>query len=303
MLADLEKKFPLAADIGVRFYMREKLLMLELANQFGKAVLTTHGATLLSYVPAGKSEVLWVSPTAVFDGEKPVRGGVPVCWPWFGAYDSSKMGADSSDQLKKAHGFARYETWQVFAVEKLGDDLRVTLALKANEQTKKIWPFDFDLKLAVTLGEKLSVELIGENLSEKTWWVTEALHSYFAVENAENILIEGLKNTNYLDKNQDFNPFIQTDDLQIKTPLDFVYLNQIGPVTIHDKSRKILLEKQNSASTIVWNPGAEGVKQFADIPAEDYAKFICVEAGNALQNGYFLAPNEKHSLKMVVSLF
>ncbi|AEG30855.1 D-hexose-6-phosphate mutarotase [Thiomicrospira cyclica] len=297
MLDQLQQRFD---HPNVRFYQRDQLVMIELNNRYGQATVTTHGATLLSYIPAGGSDLLWVSDTAIYDGSKPVRGGVPVCWPWFGAYDASKMGADPTDAVKKAHGFARYELWEVESVESIGDATQVVLSLTPNASIEKAWSHDFKLSLAITLGKQLTVELIGENRSDQAWYVTEALHTYFKVAQAPGLVVEGLEGITYYDKNQDFAPFTQTDRLKVQAPMDCVYVDHIGAVVIKDQGRDIKMDKSNSASTIVWNPGAEGVKAFADMPDGQYQHMVCIEAGNALQNGYELAAGARHVMTMTL---
>ena len=298
MLEQLQQRF---AHPNVRFYLRDQLVMVELKNAFGQATVTTHGATLLSYIPTGGQDLLWVSETAIYDGTKPVRGGVPVCWPWFGAYDAGKLGAHPTDAAKKAHGFARYELWDVESVSTLGEATQVVLSLTPNASIEKAWPFDFKVSLAITLGEQLKVELIGENRSQQAWSITEALHTYFSVANAPGMLIEGLEATRYYDKNQGFAEFEQSEPLKVKSPMDCVYVDHCGAVVIKDQGRDIRMEKMNSASTIVWNPGPEGVKAFADMPDDQYPRMVCVEAGNALQNAYELKPGEKHVMTMLLS--
>lgn len=279
---------------NVRFYQQDQLVMVELKNQYGQATLTTHGATLLSYIPAGGQEVLYVSDTAIYDGSKPVRGGVPVCWPWFGAHPT--------DTSQKAHGIARYVVWQVEAVRDVDAGTQVVLSLSANDELKKAWPHDFKLSLIVTLGEQLEVELRGDNLSQQDWQMSEALHTYFRVAQAPGLVIKGLEGVTYFDKNRDFAEFTQDQTLALQAPLDCVYVDHIGRVDIQDQGRTIVMEKQNSASTIVWNPGEQGVKAFADMPDADYEVMVCVEAGNALQNSYVLPAGQSHSLKMWLSV-
>ncbi|AHF00427.1 aldose 1-epimerase [Thiomicrospira aerophila AL3] len=298
MLDYLQQRFD---HPNVRFYQRDQLIMIELKNGYGQATLTTHGGTLLSYIPAGGQDLLWVSDTAIYDGSKPVRGGVPVCWPWFGGYDASKMGAHPTDAAKKAHGFARYELWEVESLESVGDATQLVLSLVPNERIQQAWPFDFKLSLAVTLGKQLRVELIGENRSDQAWFVTEALHTYFKVAKAPGMVIEGLEGITYYDKNQDFAPFTQADTLKVQAPMDCVYVDHSVSVVLKDHDRDIHIDKTNSASTIVWNPGAEGVKAFADMPDDQYQHMVCVEAGNALQNGYELAAGERHTMSMTLA--
>lgn len=298
MLDHLQQRFD---HPNVRFYQRDQLIMIELKNGYGQATLTTHGGTLLSYIPADGQDLLWVSDTAIYDGTKPVRGGVPVCWPWFGAYDASKMGAHPTDTAKKAHGFARYELWDVESVESVGDATQLVLSLVPNDRIQQAWPFDFKLSLVVTLGKQLNVELIGENRSDQAWFVTEALHTYFKVAQAPGLVIEGLEGMTYYDKNQDFAPFTQADTLKVQAPMDCVYVDHSGSVVLKDQERDIHIDKTNSASTIVWNPGAEGVKAFADMPDDQYQHMVCVEAGNALQNGYELAAGQRHTMSMTLA--
>jgi len=279
---------------NVRFYQQDQLIMVELTNQYGQATLTTHGGTLLSYIPAGGQEVLYVSDTAIYDGTKPVRGGVPVCWPWFGAHPA--------DASQKAHGVARYVVWQVEAVRDVEVGTQVVLSLTSNDALKKAWPHDFKLSLIVTLGEQLEVELRADNLSSQDWTISEALHTYFRVVQAPGLVIKGLEGATYFDKNRDFAEFTQAQTLELQAPMDCVYVDHTGRVDIQDQGRTIVMEKQNSASTIVWNPGVEGVKAFADMPDADYVKMVCVEAGNALQNSYVLPAGESHGLKMWLSV-
>ncbi len=302
MLETLQARF---AHPNVKFALRDQLILIELVNEFGSASLTTYGGTLLSYVPAGGTDLLWVSETAVYDGSKPVRGGVPVCWPWFGPYDPEAMGADPTDAAKKAHGFARYELWDVEAVSSLPDGAtQVVLGLAPNPSIAKAWPHDFRLQLAVTLGEKLRVDLIAQNLSQRDWVVSEALHTYFRIGEAEGLAIRGLEGVQYVDKLQDNALLTQDGTLNIDPPLDRVFLDHTGPAIIEDtrQGRAIELGKDGSASTVVWNPGAEGARGFADMPDADYHVMVCVEACNAVKNRYTLHAGATHTLSMTLSL-
>ncbi len=300
MLDELKQRF---SHPDVRFHQKDQLLMIELNNRYGSATLTNHGGTLLSYIPVGGDEVIWVSETAVYDGSKPVRGGVPVCWPWFGPYDPQALGADPSDAAKKGHGVARYEFWGVASARSVGDATEVVLQLEPNDSIRQAWPLPFELKLIVTLGEKLTMELVGKNCSERDWKVSEAFHTYFRVGQAENLVIEGLENTTYIDKDRDSQRFIQEGPLHLGLPMERIYLDQQGAVVLEDSNngRKIVMEKVNSASTVVWNPGPEGAKGFADMPDDQYAHMVCVEAANALDNAYALKAGGSHSMKMVIA--
>lgn len=301
MLEELNQRF---THPDVRFSQKDQLILIDLRNRHGSTSLTTHGGTLLSYKPANGEEVIWLSETAIYDGSKPVRGGVPICWPWFGPYNPETLGADPTDAAKKGHGVARYELWEVADVRRVDDATEVVLQLEPNESIRQAWPLPFMLKLIVTLGEKLTLELIGENRSERDWVVSEAFHTYFRVANADGLTIGGMENLTYIDKLRDGQRFTQAGPLQVNVPMDCVFVDHPDTVVLEDSGnrRRIVMEKTNSASTVVWNPGPEGARGFADMPDDQYAHMVCVEAANALDNAYTLKAGESHSMKMTITV-
>jgi glucose-6-phosphate 1-epimerase len=302
MLDDLKQRF---SHADVRFYQNDQLIMIELNNRYGSATLTTHGGTLLGYHPAGGEEVIWLSETAVYDGSKPVRGGVPVCWPWFGPYEPQARGEDPTDAAKKGHGVARYEFWEVASVRSVDNDAtEVVLQLEPNDSIRQAWPLPFVLKLVVTLGETLTLELIGENRSDRDWVVSEAFHTYFRVANADGLILDGMDKATCIDKLRDGQRSTQAGPLQVSAPMECVFVDHSDQVVIDDSGnqRRIVMQKSNSASTVIWNPGPEGAKGFADMPDDQYAHMVCVEAANALDNAYILKAGESHSMVMTIAV-
>ena len=302
MVDDLAQRF---SHPGVRFRQRDQLVLVDVENRYGVVTLTTHGGTVLSYRPAGGDEVLWVSDTAVYDGSKPVRGGVPVCWPWFGPYDPAAMGADATDMAKKGHGVARYAVWDVAAVRGLDDGAtEVVLQLEPDDAIRRAWRWPFALQLVVTLGEALTLALVGENRSDRDWVVSEALHTYFRVAESEGLVIDGLDGAVGVDKLRDDRRTTQEGPLRLDPPMDCVFVGHSGRAVIEDSGnrRRIVIDKAHSASTVVWNPGAEGARGFADMPDDQYAHMVCVEAANALDNAYVLAAGETHRMTMTLAV-
>lgn len=300
-IESLNKRF---SNPHVRFRQREALVMVDLENDHGQASLTTFGATLLSYRPRGAEDLLWVSETALYDGKKPVRGGVPVCWPWFGAYDPAALGADPSDEHKKGHGIARYALWDVASVQTVGDATQVVFVLRPDDEIRKAWPLDFVLSLRVTLGQALEMTLVGENLSDHDWQVSEAFHTYFSVADAEGLVVRGLDSKPRVDKLADGARGVQAGEVRMSTPMEQLFLGEAAPLVIEDRGhgREILIERENSASTVLWNPGPEGVKGFADMPDDQYRKTVCVEVANALDDAYALKAGATHSMTMRLSV-
>jgi len=285
---------------NVSFRQRDALVMVDIENEHGAATLTSFGATLLSYRPNNGADVLWVSDTALYDGKKPVRGGVPVCWPWFGPYDASMLGPDPSDEHKKGHGIARYVVWDLESVTTVGNGTQVVFVLEPDDEIRKSWPLDFSLRLQVTLGEKLEMTLVGENRSDRDWRVSEAFHTYFSVAQADGLLVRGLDGATCIDKLAGGEDCVQSGEVRMTTPMEQVFVGNPGAMVIEDQgnARDIVIERDHSASSVLWNPGPEGVKSFADMPDDQYRKTVCVEVANALDDAYELKAGASHSMSM-----
>lgn len=281
---------------SAEFTQEDQISMIHIKNQFAQAKITPHGGSVLSYQPVGQEDVLWVSPTAVFNGQKPVRGGIPICWPWFGAHPS--------DASLPAHGFVRNALWQLDSIEDLASgETQVVLSFHSNEATLKLWPHAFHLELCILVGQKLVMNLTTKNLEEAPLQITEALHTYFNIGQASQLPILGFDQTTHLDKLNDAPAEIQQGDIVLNPPMDSVYLNHQTKAIIQDteNQRQIWVEKQSSKSCVVWNPGPEIVKGFADIPDADWSNFVCVEAGNVLDNSVEIAAGQAHTLTMMLS--
>ncbi|MCL7743850.1 D-hexose-6-phosphate mutarotase [Guyparkeria hydrothermalis] len=273
---------------GIHLFERENLTMLELSNTHGTAVVSTLGATVISYVPTGEDEVIWVSDTARYDGSKPIRGGIPVCWPWFGPHPS--------DPTLPTHGFARRATWELVDAEG-GEHLScAVLRLQSDATTASQWPWPFRLELELTLGQTLAIDLRATNLSEETWTVSEALHSYFRVANARSLPVAGLDGLHYWDKQRDGLRGTQDTPLEIEPPFDRVYFGHENAAVIHDQGRDIRIGKSGSRSTVVWNPGPEGAAALGDMPDDAWPQMLCVETANARDDAYSLGPGQTHTL-------
>lgn len=285
---------------GVSFSMKGHLMMIEIDNPFASAVITTHGASVLSYIPkqgvSAGQDLLWVSDAAIYDGSKPIRGGIPVCWPWFGAAAETGL---------PAHGFVRNRVWHLEAVHSHADgSTEVVLVCDSDETTLAQWSHSFHLALRIEIGEKLSMNLTTHNLNGYDVSITEAFHTYFSVSQPDGIQIEGLEQSRFLDKLTNAEPCQQNQPLVIASPLDNVYLNQAGTVRFEDKglNRTIVIDKNHSESSVVWNPGPEGVKSFGDMNEDAWQSMLCVESGNVLDNAVLVPSESKHVFSMTLSV-
>jgi glucose-6-phosphate 1-epimerase len=257
------------------------------------AALSLQGGHLLTWQPSGQQPVLWVSEAAVFEAGKPVRGGVPVCWPWFGPLAGNSL-----------HGFVRTRLWQLRTAELDADGQMVLrLGLSDDDATRAIWNFAFDLELRVTVGASLSLALSTRNTGSDTFAISEALHTYFCTGDITQTSVQGLDATHYIDKVKGGVSALQSGPVRFASETDNVYQDTTADCVIEDAAwgRSIRISKQNSTATVVWNPWVEREKGIADMVAGDYRNMLCVEAANA-PAPISLAAGETHTLGMVISV-
>lgn len=292
---DLDDKFGIEAEIG--FYEEDEFVYAMVSNKHADATICLYGAHILNYSPSRNMEVLWMSSDSQFETGQAIRGGIPVCFPWFGPHISN-------DNLPQ-HGFARIMNWEVIKTESLPDGANlIVFQLCSSEETKKYWPADFCAELSFTVGTKLGVSFKVTNTSNETIDYTCALHTYFSLSGIDNIAIEGLGNTRY--QNQlDGGDYIQDEEvLTISEPTTRHYYDTEEACVINDPifNRRIRIEKEGSKNTTVWNPGAETCKEMSDMPDEAYEAFVCLETVNKINNQIVLAPNESHETVAIIGI-
>jgi glucose-6-phosphate 1-epimerase len=265
--------------------------LVEIQNEQASAIISMQGAQLLSWIPKGEKEVIWLSEDAKFAAGKSVRGGIPVCWPWFGAHETN---ADYP-----SHGFARTTNWQVISTEALGDGrTRISFTTQPLAENKQMWPADTTVLYQLTIGKKLEMELITHNNGSKPVTISQALHTYFNVGNVNKVLLHGLDDVKYLDKLDGFKRKNQHGPLKIKEEVDRIYLDTASTCVIEDKilKRNIVIIKCGSHSTVVWNPWQETASKMGDLGEEGYKKMLCVESSNAAEDSLIIEPGKVHQL-------
>ncbi len=272
--------------------------VIEIKNELASAVISLQGAHVLSWVPAGEKDVIWVSDDASFAVGKSVRGGIPICWPWFGAHETN-------DDFP-AHGFARTVLWKVVATQQLdtGETQVIfkldTKELDENQQT--MWPHATVAEYKITIGKKLSLELITTNNSDQEITIGQALHTYFSVDDVSKTTLSGLDGKDYLDKTTSFSRKTQVGNVTVNKEVDRIYLNTPDTLVIDDAKRKIVISKQGSLSTVVWNPWEAVANKMGDLGQDGYLKMLCVESANAAEDTVSLQPNQTHTLHVTYEL-
>jgi len=270
------------------------LAVAEISTPLASARIALQGGQVLTWQPAGQRPVIWVSKAAVFESGKPVRGGAPVCWPWFGAVPG-----------KPAHGFVRTRLWQVRG-SALGEAGQVVLRLGLSDDatTRALWDHAFDLELVVTVGTKLTMALTTRNTGTAPIEITQALHTYFCTGDIAQTRVQGLDGCSYLDKVQDMATCQQSGAVTFQGETDRVYVDTTADCLIEDAAggRTLRVAKEGSASTVVWNPWSEKEKSFADMAAGEYQQMLCVETCNAGPDAVTIAAGQSHALVATISV-
>ncbi|HEY3373396.1 MAG TPA: D-hexose-6-phosphate mutarotase [Prolixibacteraceae bacterium] len=293
---ELEDKFSIEGEVGFA-ELENDLVFVTVSNKYADVDICLYGAHITSFRPHDSMEVLWMSPDSNFEVGKAIRGGIPVCFPWFGPH--------KTDPQMPQHGFARLMYWEVFETATLlSGETMITLQLCSSEETKAYWPHDFCAHLTVKVGMTLAVTLKVTNTSAVPFEYTCALHSYFGLSSIENLLIQGLQSTTYYNQLSGENGVQEEEILQIQEPITRHYLDTESPVIVEDSiyRRKVRVAKAGSKVTTVWNPWEETCASVADLPDDAYETFVCVEAVNAFNDVIGLSPKGSHETSAMISL-
>jgi D-hexose-6-phosphate mutarotase len=287
----LQKQFGAAGRIGFRAGAGG-LPVAVLAGTHGACEVSLYGGQVLRYKPLGHAPVLFVSRQARFEPGQAIRGGIPVCWPWFGAHPSQAQ--------MPAHGFARLLGWSVLAVEYSAQETELKLGLHDSAATRVWWPHAFALALRVVLGKSLRVELTTCNSDRQPVTITEALHSYLLVRDVSQVALLGLEEARHFDALTGREQAAQAQPVTIHGEVDRIYTDRARECRVDDAGlgRQIVLSKRNSHSTVVWNPWEAKARRLADLGEGEYRQMLCVETANAREAALTLPPGEEHTLAL-----
>ncbi len=296
-LEQLNTEFGL--DGALRFVPGQGALpMIEVDSGKARALISIYAGQVLSFMPRGQAtDLLFLSEQAYFTPGKAIKGGVPVCWPWFGA--------DPEGQGRPAHGFVRNRLWQVRSTDRTTDGgVLVELGLTDDADTRAIWPQAFDLVLRVTVDATLRLELVTRNRGTAPVVIGQALHTYFRIGDVERVRVLGLDGTSYLDKVDGGAAKLQSGPVTIAGEVDRIYTGVADELTIDDPAlrRRIRISPGGSASAVVWNPWAEIASAMADLGDQDYRHLLCVETANAASDTVQIAAGGEHRLIAVYAI-
>lgn len=269
------------------------LVVAEFNNAQATASLCLQGAHLISWQPKSQAKpVVWVSRDAKMAEGKSIRGGAPVCWPWFGAH--------TSEASFPGHGYARTVPWNVIesGIEPNGAT-RLTLRLQESDKTRAQWNHDCNVDLTVIIGDTLRMEMTTENTGATDFVIGEALHTYLQISDIGAVRVTGLEGCEYWDKVGGSVLKKQDGAISFASEVDRVYINTAAECVIHDDKlqRRIHIKKSGSHSTVVWTPWVEKANKMGDMGQPDgWREMVCVESVNAIDNVVKVAAGTKHSL-------
>jgi len=260
------------------------------------AVVYLHGAHVTHYQPAGDRPVLFTSASSRFQAGQPIRGGVPIVFPWFGLC--------RDDTSAPMHGFARITEWRLTSVGQETDgSVVLTLGIDAATATHPAWPDAYAATYTVRVGPRLEMTLEIVNRSDRPVVYEEALHTYLAVNDIDAVLLRGLAGTTYIDKTDGMRRKTQeSETLRIAAEIDRVYLGTHADCIVEDSAagRRLVVEKQGSEVTVVWNPWVAKAKAMADFGDDEWRRMLCIETANAADHAVRLAPGERHLLHTAI---
>jgi len=269
------------------------LIIADINNTLAAAKLCLQGAHLMTWQPRSHKEpIVWLSRDARIAEGKSIRGGAPVCWPWFGAH--------ANETSFPGHGFARTVPWKIIET---GNDpngaTRLTLRLVESDRTRSQWHYSSTLDLTVIVGETLRMELVTENTGAEDFIIGEALHTYLRIGDIGAVRVTGLGDSEYWDKVGSSELKKQAGPISFMGETDRVYINTAAQCVVEDDKlkRRIYIRKSGSLSTVVWTPWKEKAGKMGDMGQPDgWREMVCVESANAIDNQVKVAAGCRHTM-------
>ena len=296
-IEQLNQNYGTNGEVSFR-QLPENIIIAEISNSLATASVSLYGGHILSWQPKTHSNpVLWLSDLVKFQYGKAIRGGVPICWPWFGAHPSQAS--------LPGHGYARITHWELTLVQTLTNGAtELTLSLGKSDLSEAHWHGDARLTLKLTIGDTLEIVLTTLNESEHEVTFTEGLHTYFQISDIANIRVLGVEGSDYIDLVNHNEVRTQQDAITFDGELGRIFLNNQSACVIEDSAfnRRIHIQKKGSNSTAVWNPGLAVASKMDDLGVIGWRDMVCVESANALKNKVTLEANQSHEHHAIYSV-
>jgi len=281
---------------------RGELPVLLISNAHAQAAVALQGAQVLEYIPRDAHPVIWLSEQVEYRHGQSPRGGIPVCWPWFGALERNPAAVRAlarGDNLP-AHGLARSCDWALHSAGETEEGTELVLRFATDCTPASPWPQPAQLELRIHVGKTLRLALTTYNTGTRPLALTQALHSYFAVSAIDQVHVAGFENSPYIDTLDHWQQRMQHGVIDFSGETDRIYLKAPSCMRLHDRgwNRTIELRTANSASAVVWNPWIEKGRRLSQFAETAWRDMVCIETANVLDDMLELAPQASHTLML-----
>jgi len=268
--------------------------ILEIQNAKALASIALHGAHLLDFTPIDQPAVIFTSDSAIYKEGKAIRGGVPICWPYFNAHPTQED--------FPAHGIARNRFWELLSIASEDDCHTLVFEMPIHDEDLSIIGGPCRLTATFEITDTLQISLSTKNTGTADLVIGGALHTYFKIGSISDTSVSGLNAVSNLDTLTGHTA-IQNGSIVIDQEYDRIFIPSREATTIHDTSnnREIIVTKENSCATTVWNPWIEKSSTMADLGNDDYLSFLCIEAINWREDLQCISPGNSHSLVQKIS--
>lgn len=269
-------------------------------------LISQQGAQILSYQEDQQPPLIWLSEQAAYQRGQSVRGGVPICWPWFGNLQRNPQAVQAmhlQPDTAPAHGLVRSLDWQLRGIDSLDDGIQLDFVFNSATQPLADWPHAAELHLRIRLDGRLHIELHSRNLGDTPLAISQALHSYFAVSHIRQIEVEGLHGCRYIETLEDWQQRQQDGALHFAGETDRIYLDTPAQLSILDRAwqRRIHLHSSGSNSAVLWNPWIDKAQRLSQFAADAWQGMLCIEHANVMDDIRVLAAGEQHQLSVSIS--
>jgi D-hexose-6-phosphate mutarotase len=285
----LNRDFGINSEVSFR-KLPGNIVIADISNSLATASVSLYGGHVVSWQPKTQTKpVLWLSDLVKFQQGKAIRGGVPICWPWFGAHPSQAS--------LPGHGYARITSWELNSVQTLANGTtELNLSLGKSDLSQLHWQAEVHLELKIKVGDTLEISLTTVNKSDHEVTITEGLHTYFQISDIANIRVLGLEGSDYIDLVNQNEVRTQHGAITFNGELGRIFLDNQATCVIEDPglNRCIRIEKKGSKSTAVWNPGLNVASKMDDLGAVGWRNMVCVESSNAMTNAATIMSHDFH---------
>jgi glucose-6-phosphate 1-epimerase len=287
----------------------DQLEAIKVEHPLFTATLLLQGAQLIEFTPSScNNNLLWLSDTVEYKQGKPLRGGIPICWPWFGNIDKNPN--EIQQQIKGdagAHGFVRSIPWQVHSITESCHQVEIILQLTSNQKSQALWPFEFNLQARFVFTNTLEVELTTTNTGAKTFAISQALHTYFPTDDITKTYIHNAHGSRYIDALDNWKEKKQDGRIRFSEETDRLYFFNADKLDtyelrIESPSKQLVLKNTHSQSAVIWNPWIEKSKRLSQFSPQNYQRMYCIETANVMSDHKILTPNQQQTLKFELSL-